>query len=226
MDLDEQTNNAPLQPGQENTEVVIEDPSDRLTPEHPRFKEVLQRAKTAEEKYEQIQAELESLKAKVETRQDATGDEYLTAEEQQYLNFLKKELRKEGFVTQDVLASDRQAIIYDKLQDKFDGKNGYPKFDPVDVTAYAKRNGYGSNYEAAYNAMHHSAIVEVEAKRFANKPTPPAIEKPSGKEGGAPQTELTLEDVANMSDDEYAAKSDEIKRLMKQAVKSADARGI
>ncbi len=211
---DEQKQDADLQSDKQSPDLVVqvpaekhdsdqdpnkEDPSDKLTPDHPRFKDVLNEKKEAEAEAERLRIELAEVKSVKET----PSDDELTPEEQASLIKIKKALSKEGFVTQSDLRVQRNAETLRKLTDKYDGKGGLPAFDRAEVVAYAKKNGFGDNYEAAYRDIHFDTIVEVNAKKKANLPQPPTAEKPSGGGEATTTKRFTREDIKNMSDAEY-----------------------
>lgn len=204
---DEETNNDALsQPDQEET--TKPDPSDQLTPDHPRFKQVLAKLHDAEEKlgkFADLEAKYNDLVEKIDRRQTQDGDTTYTDEEMASLERIDKALKGRGYVTQDVLDRERNVIQRDiqfsKLEDQYNGTNGLPKFDRVDVGVYAKEHGFGNNYEAAFKQMHWDTFVQQEAKKM-NTVTPPGSEKPGGGDKGKPDTDL-LSKVGEMSDEEY-----------------------
>jgi len=103
------------------------------------------------------------------------------------------------------------------LSQKYSGKDGYPKFDSEEVNAYAKKNGFGNNYEAAYNDLHRDAIIRVEAKKLNQDPKVPTSESPASQgERSITQEGLTPEQVANMSDEEYEKNREKILQGLKQ----------
>jgi hypothetical protein len=178
-----------------------EDPSDKMSPDHPRFKEVLNEKKAAEERATKLEEELAELRSqKIEATYNSDD---LSAEEQASLDKIKKHLAKDGFVTQGDLTVQRNADTLRKLNEKYDGKNGLPAFDRADVVAYSKKNGFGDNYEAAYRDMHFDTIVEVNAKKRASSPEKLTIEKPSGGGEATTTKKFSREDIAKMSDAEY-----------------------
>jgi len=67
---------------------------------------------------------------------------------------------------------DREIIDYAKelekqakaLSKKYDGENGYPKFDDKAVFAYQQKTGI-EDLELAYKTLNHAKIVEAETKR-------------------------------------------------------------
>lgn len=176
-----------------------EDPSDKLTEDHPRFKNVLQERNQFRTEAEDLRRELEEVRNQTKDN----GDE-LNEEERASLDKIKRELSKEGFVTQSDLRVNQNAQTLRDLNKAHDGKDGLPKFDQADVVAHAKKNGFGDNYEAAYKDMHFDAIVEKNAKALAKAPNPGDSEKPSGGgNGNGPVKKFTESDIANMSDEEY-----------------------
>lgn len=182
---------------QTNIETEGQDPSDKLTPEHPRFKEVIAQNHELKQNLEEMRTQMEELKSSITVKQDAGED---TDEEELALRKIERRM-EEKFARKEDLSADRQALQFERLSEKYNGQNGYPKFVPVDVTAYAKRNGFGNNYEAAYKQMHFDALVQVEAKRKGFQP--PTSEKPTGGEKQQEQSTLSPQDIAQMSDEEY-----------------------
>lgn len=211
MDEEETNTDAPLQSDQEQT---TEDPSDKLTPEHPRFKAVVAKNHELEGTIGSLKTELAALKESIATRQEASGDTTLSYDEQQALDRIDKGLRARGYVTQEQVAADRKvietSIKYDKLSTKYDGTDGRPKFDPLEVTAYAKQHDLGENYEAAYREMHWDALVEYQAKRASGAIKAPNSERPGSSDRGEPETGLTDEKIANMTDSEYEKNREKI----------------
>lgn len=195
-----------------------EDPSDKLTPEHPRFKEVLNRAKTAEEKAAELEQRLAQLEEERDSKSnnDYSDDEELTEAERVSLEKIQRNLAKRGFVTEDSLRVKERAENLTKLAEVHNGKDGLPKFNSVEVVAYAKQKGFGENYEAAYKDLHFDAIVEANALKRANANQAPTSEKPSG--GGATGTgtkRFTRQDISNMSTAEYLKYRDSLKAAIK-----------
>lgn len=217
--MDENTQiDAPLQSDQKEEEKKV-DPADNLTPEHPRFKQVIEKNHALEGQLSTVKQELEDLKAKIAERQDRTGDDELTEDERLAMAKINKQL--EGrYVTKEQLDEERRvttrAAKLERLSGVYDGSNGYPKFVSKDVTMYAEANGYGDNVEAAYYDMHRQAIINTEAKRLAKAPEPGRSEQPTGGERQIPNTELTPEQIANMSDSEYEKHREKILAGIKQ----------
>lgn len=180
-----------------------EDPSDKLTPDHPRFKTVLEERNQFRAQTEELRNEIDKLKQNASNRQLATGDDELTPEEVSSLNKIKRELAKDGFVTKTDLQVNQNAQSLKELSSSHNGRDGLPKFEAVDVVAYAKKNGFNDNYEAAYKDMHFDTIVEHNAKARAKSLNSPSSEKPSGGAENSGGKRFTESDIANMSDTEY-----------------------
>ena len=213
---------APLQSDQ-NKEA--EDPSDKLTPEHPRFKQVIEKLHNAETENADLKTRLDNLESVVSERQVRTGEEGFTEEEQVALIKIENELLKRGFAKkEDVEQTTRvnqRAQTLEKLTAKYGGDSEYPKFDNADVVEHAKKNGFGENYEAAYFDLHRQGIIEIEARKLANMPETIQSEKPTGGARHAPQGELTVEQIQNMSDEEYEQKRGQILAGIKTGLKSS-----
>lgn len=205
MDNDLKDQDAPLQSNQkEETQEGKADASDKLTPEHPRFKEVLDRAKVAEDKAEDLQTQIEDLKSQVNQRQEETGDEELNSDELLALDKIEKAFKKRGYATkneiQEDLRVDRMARDFERLSQKYNGADGTPKFEPVEVKAYATKHNLGDNLEVAYREMHWQTLINLEAKNLGNAPEVPESEKPTGGEGKSPQ-ELDVSELAKTATD-------------------------
>jgi predicted RNase H-like nuclease (RuvC/YqgF family) len=195
---------------QTNIETEGQDPSDALTPEHPRFKQVIAENHELKGTLEDMKAEMAELRNSIVNKQDS-GEE--TDEEEIALRKIERRM-EEKFAKKEDLSADRQALQFDRLSEKYNGSNGYPKFVPVDVVAYAKRNGFGSNYESAYKQMHFDTIVSVEASR-KGKIEVPTSERPTGGERSTESTTLTPQDISKMSDEEYLKNRDKILNAIK-----------
>ena len=212
-----------LPPSQEETpkeELDKSDPSDKLTPDHPRFKDVLEDNRQKAERIEALERQMSDLKETIEQRQRATGDDEYTPEERASLDRIERGLKQRAFVTKEDLESDlrvqRRALEIDKLSDRYSGGNGYPKFISEDVVTYAKAKGYGDNLEAAYKDMHFEAILQTESKK-QREINPPQSEKPTGTER-ALEGDIR-EEVSKMSPAEYEKNREKILAGMKNSGK-------
>lgn len=199
-------------------EIKKEDPSDKLTPEHPRFKDVLNRAKIAEEKTAILEQQMADLQRQISERQERTGEEEFTQEEIAAYNKIQKLNKQAGFVTKEEIENERKiekaAAQMTELEKVHDGSDGLPKFDSVEVQLHAKRYGI-SDLEKAYNDLHYEARVQHELKHRNNVQVPQS-EKPAG--GGERQignTKLTGKDIENMTDAEYEQNREKILNGMK-----------
>jgi len=212
--MDENKQDADLQSDEQSTDLEVkveetqdnsqdpdkEDPSDKMTSDHPRFKQVLQEKRDAEDRAAELEQKLADLEEQKSTHTDNDG---LTEEERISLEKIEKNLTARGFVRQDDLRVTKNADNLRKLSEKYDGKNNLPAFNGVEVVTFAKKNGLGDNYEAAYREMNFDAIVEANAKKLSNAPKAPELEKPTS---GGEQTvtkRFSREDIKNMSDADY-----------------------
>lgn len=189
----------------------LNDPSDKLTPEHPRFKEVLKRAKEAEEKATVMEQKLQELEAKINKRQTETGEMDLTADERIAYEKIKVLNKEAGFLTKEEWESNKRVeqktAEISRLRGVYNGEgkvHDLPKFDPIETEIYAKENGI-SNLEVAFREMHREAFIQHEIKlRQTPEIEVPQSEKPGG--GGERQignTKLTGNDISKMTDEEY-----------------------
>lgn len=198
-----------------------QDPRDAVTPDHPRFKEVLSELKEEREARKDLEAQIQELRSTVQSQNEDQEDSF-TEDEERALDKILIGLRKKGgIVSKDDLAEvnriQERANLQKELQREYNGNNGYPKFDVVEVTEHAKKNGFGDNLKAAYKDLHYNAIVKVEAKKLNTPVEEVESERPSGgsrKIAG----EYTPEDIANMSDEEWAKNGDSIYAKFKRSV--------
>lgn len=196
-----------------------EDPSDKLTPEHPRFKKVIEDLHSAKEQNEDLKRQLDELKAKVDQRQEQEHTDTVTDDEQKALDKIDRELKRRGYLTKAEQEEhdriERRASQLTALSSEFNGKNGLPKFIPDEVVAFAKANGFGENYRAAYREMHFDAIVQLQSKGGGSGNRPPGSEPPNGGERNAPKLDITSDDIARMSDEEYEKNREKILKAIK-----------
>ena len=151
---------------QDSTKVATEP---KVIP-YERFTEVNEKAK----KYE---AELAELKAKQEEAQrlaTMTPDEQA---QQQQLEVAKETLKKLGFVTKEDAERSKQeekaANMFvsecNRLEGKYDGNDGMPKFVATEVAAYmdelARTGQYVSDPETAYKLKNSDQIAEAKARQ-------------------------------------------------------------
>ena len=159
----------------EKTQIPAEDVQSTDSPvknqsiPYERFSEVNEKAK----KYE---AELAELRAKQEEAQrlaDMTPDERV---QQEQLEVAKETLKKLGFVTkeeqQKIMQEEKAANMFvsecNRLEGKYDGKDGFPPFKAQEVAAFmddlAKTGQFVSDPETAYKLKYLDQIAEAKAK--------------------------------------------------------------
>lgn len=102
----------------------------------------------------------------------------------------------------DTLVSEAKTVL-----SKYDGSNGWPKFDLDEATEYMKRTNV-SSYETAYWEMHREEILEAEkikAVEEATKKNIPTTVTKGGQAFGqpAPAGILSKEGIAKMSPEEW-----------------------
>lgn len=136
---------------------------------YDRFSEVNEKAK----KYE---AELKELRAKQEEAErlaNLSPDERV---QQEQLEVAKETLKKLGFVTreeqQKIMQEEKAANMFvsecNRLEGKYNGKDGFPAFKAREVAAYmdelAQTGQFVSDPETAYKLKYLDQIAEAKAK--------------------------------------------------------------
>lgn len=207
----------------DSQEVVTEeqtktDPSEKLTPDHPRFKEVLEQNRLLKETNKDLEDRIVKIEQQVQQRADATGEFELTEEEKRALDKIDKALRQKGYVTKEEITSqsriEKQALEFERLSEKYDGSNNLPKFIAEDVAAYAKQNGF-SNLEKAYKDMHYEAFVSLEIKKRSGGNNPPHIEKPTGGERKVEGSTYSRDQISQMSPEEWEKNREKVLRSLR-----------
>ena len=148
-------------------------PETKVIP-YERFAEVNEKAK----KYEAELAELKRQQEEAQRLATMSPDEL--AQQQQLevaKETLKKTLKKLGFVTKEeqerILQEEKAANMFisecNRLEGKYDGKDGMPKFVATEIAAYmdelAKQGQYVSDPETAYKLKNLDQIAEAKAKQ-------------------------------------------------------------
>jgi len=158
----------------EITEGEVQD-STKIAPEakvipYERFTEVNEKAK----KYEAELAELRQKQEEAQRLAAMTPDEQA---QQQQLEVAKETLKKLGFVTkeeqQKIMQEEKAANMFisecNRLEGKYDGKDGMPKFVATEVAEYmdelAKTGQYVSDPETAYKLKNLDQIAEAKARQ-------------------------------------------------------------
>jgi len=151
---------------QDGTKVVAEP---KVIP-YERFTEVNEKAK----KYEAELAELRRQQEEAQRLATMSPDELA---QQQQLEVAKETLKKLGFVTKEeqerILQEEKAANMFisecNRLEGKYDGKDGMPKFVATEVAAYmdelAKTGQFVSDPETAYKLKNLDQIAEAKAKQ-------------------------------------------------------------
>lgn len=137
---------------------------------YERFTEVNEKAK----KYE---AELAELKAKQEEAERLAAMSPDEQAQQQKLEVAKETLKKLGFITKDeqqkMAQEEKAANMFisecNRLEGKYDGKDGMPKFVATEVAEYmdelAKTGQFISDPETAYKLKNLDQIAEARARQ-------------------------------------------------------------
>jgi hypothetical protein len=151
---------------QDGTKVVAEP---KVIP-YERFTEVNEKAK----KYEAELAELRRQQEEAQRLATMSPDELA---QQQQLEVAKETLKKLGFVTKEeqerILQEEKAANMFisecNRLEGKYDGKDGMPKFVATEVAAFmdelASKGQYISDPETAYKLKYIDQIAEAKAKQ-------------------------------------------------------------
>jgi len=137
---------------------------------YERFAEVNEKAK----KYEAELAELRRQQEEAQRLASMSPDELA---QQQQLEIAKETLKKLGFVTKEeqerILQEEKAANMFisecNRLEGKYDGKDGMPKFVATEIAAYmdelAQQGQYVSDPETAYKLKYLDQIAEAKAKQ-------------------------------------------------------------
>lgn len=137
-----------------------------------RVRELVNRAKTAESK----------TTASLTNTNPADDTSTKTEPSQAEIKEAVDKLRGFGVVTTDDLDALKGRFFLDgehrRLEGKYDGSDGLPKYDSVVAEDFARTHGFGANLEAAHREMFHDEILDAEVKsRGPAKPT--YTEKPT-----------------------------------------------
>lgn len=137
-----------------------------------RVRELVNRAKTAEEK---ATGPLTNTNIADDTSKEETPSQTEVKE-------AIDKLRGYGVVTTDDLDALKGRFFLDgehrRLEGKYDGSDGLPKYDSVVAEDYARTHNFGGNLEAAHREMFHDEILDAEVKNrkpardtYTEKPT-------------------------------------------------------
>ena len=129
------------------------------------------------EKLRAAEAELAEFKAKQEEAQRLANMSPDEQAQQQQLEVAKETLKKLGFVTKEeqqrIMQEEKAANMFisecNRLEGKYDGSDGMPKFVAIEVAGYmdelAKMGQYISDPETAYKLKNLDQIAEIKAKQ-------------------------------------------------------------
>ena len=129
------------------------------------------------EKLRAAEAELAELRAKQEEAQRLAAMTPDEQAQQQQLEVAKETLKKLGFVTkeeqQKIMQEEKAANMFisecNRLEGKYDGSDGMPKFVATEVAGYmdelAKTGQFISDPETAYKLKNLDQIAEIKAKQ-------------------------------------------------------------
>jgi len=180
------------------------------------FDKVMEEAGTSDEALAQLVGTIEgyigrklTVEEKVDIQDDVNTDELST-------NPVIKKLSEQLDQLNERIKKGDERDLYEKidstnkkLMDKYDGSNGYPKFEVKAVQKFIDENQFflpdiAKNYEEAYLSLNREAIYEVERKGATDKETQRKKDiddarSPKGGPGGIQdesKTYKTLDDVA------------------------------
>ncbi len=159
---------------------------DQMVP-YSRFKEVNDKLKAESESKAEYERKLKAYEAKLQPQDPKLAE-------------VKQVLKELGFVTKEEAEAARKQQEQDaalsqslsRLEGKYDGKDGLPKFDRQQVVDFAIANGI-SDPEAAYRQMHFDKIIDWNVKNALSKTGGVKSEKSDGS--GSQQAGLTDGDL-------------------------------
>jgi len=130
-----------------------------------------ERFKETNENYKQYKARVEELEKQIaENKQTHTSPQ--TQDQNPQAELIKKQLTELGFVTREEQQAELKRQQEDarvqqelsRLETKYDGKDGTPKFSRKNVIDYALKNQIG-NIELAYKALHEKELIDWQIKK-------------------------------------------------------------
>ncbi len=130
-----------------------------------RVVELVRRAKLAEAEKLRLEAELSRTKSQPVTTHTETTD----VDVQEAV----RKLKEYGIVTKDDLTAIQDRLYlereHDRLERKYSGEAGKPKYNREEVEDYARSHYFGGNLESAYKDMYWDELVDAEVKNRAPK---------------------------------------------------------
>lgn len=113
-------------------------------------------------------------------------------------------LKKIGFVTREEQDRKLQQLQdrafldaeHTKLENKYDGSDGKPKYDKKEVEKYMQEHGIFDS-EAAYKLMFEKELLDFEMKRYEdNRKKKPFVQKPGSSAGSREDNTITREKIS------------------------------
>lgn len=153
---------------------------------YSRFREVNEKAKRAEELERRVQ--------ELEQNRNQSGEG--NPQKEQIKEALKPILDELGYVSKEALERDKEDEFVKseltRLEGKYDGKDGRPKFDRNDVVKYAMEKRIG-DLEAAYQKKHFQELINWHVKETIAKSKGLRTESSDGS--GSSETGVTNDDL-------------------------------
>lgn len=198
---------------QETTEPQENSDVQPKTVPYERLKEVIESRKSLESKISQLEEQIKSFKP-ADPEKPTNPQEELVKEQ------LKKYMDEMGYVSKAELEAQEKQKEADRqleqnistLSQKYDGKDGRPKFVKTKVLEYAAQNLIG-NLEVAYKQMHETELLDVAIKEALGKSKGVKTEVSDGS--GSSQVGTTQDDLMSAA---RSGDSDAIKTLIKRAI--------
>lgn len=158
---------------------------------------------------QQLEAELAELRANRGTEQPSNQEQLIKQQLDKYLSdmgYVKKEVLEEKEADRKLEESIKS------LSQKYDGKDGRPKFDREKALQYAADNLIG-NLEVAYKQMHEAELLDYAIKQATGRIKPTKTEVSDGS--GSSQIGETQNDLLSSA---KAGDEDAMRTLIKRAI--------
>lgn len=154
---------------------------------YDRFAEVISTNKQLKEEITKIRESLETTQAPIEKVDPGV---------QQQEQLIREQLKKMGFVSKEEIAqieSDRKLEgTINSLAEKYNGKDGRPKFNKVEILEFARDKGI-LDLEAAYKVKNHDLLMDHAIKQAQTNTRPVKSESSDGS--GASEAGTTNGDL-------------------------------
>jgi vacuolar-type H+-ATPase subunit I/STV1 len=204
----------------------VKDEDGQMVPKS-RMDKVIEQREDFKAKYEENTEKLTSLEdtvkelqEKIDKKEENKSDAF-TREEEDALSKIDRGLKQRGYLTkaelEELRSIDARNNEINRLQGKYHKGSGYPEFKTDEIMVYAAKKGFGNNLEAAYRDMHWEDITQIIAQKKGEGLEPPDSEKPTGADRPK-QTELTGEQVKEMTPAEWNEKGPSIMEKFKRSV--------